>query len=43
MLQGSQEGLELNGTQELQVFAPDVNIYGKNVNTIKRDTKTTRD
>jgi hypothetical protein len=39
-LQGSQIGLELNGTHQLLVHNNDVNLLGDSVNTIKENTET---
>ena len=39
MIQVNQDGLKLNGTHHLLVYADDVNILGRSVHTIKKNAE----
>jgi hypothetical protein len=40
IVQVHQDGLKLNGTRQLLVYADDVNILGGSVHTVKKNTES---
>jgi hypothetical protein len=42
-IKGNKEGLELNGTHQLLIYADGVNLLCENINVIKKNTETLLD